>query len=228
MNEVNIGSVPFQEAIDFFKSKLNLETRFWDDLVGKVNAKAFTVAGATKTDLLSDLREAVDLAITEGQSIGQFRKNFDEAVSRHGWNYKGKRSWRTRVIYDTNMRSAQMAGRWQQIQRVKERRPFIQYQTAGDQRVRPQHRAWAGIVLAIDDDWWSTHYPPNGWGCRCRVRSLSLRQIGKEKLDINQAPAIKTTERINKQTGEVHGRVPLGIDVGWDYNVGKEWLERDI
>jgi len=227
MPEIDIGSVPFQEAIDFLKSKLSLTTKYWDEISGQVHAKAFTVAGATKDDLLSDLRESVDQAISEGQSIGQFRKNFDKNVSQHGWDYKGKRGWRTRVIYDTNMRSSHMAGRWQQIQRVKNRRPFIQYQTVGDQRVRPLHQTWDNLVLSIDDDFWNTHFPPNGWGCRCTIRSLSPRQMTKSKLDLDQAPAIKTTERVNRKSGEVYGQVPEGIDVGWDYNVGKEWLKKD-
>jgi len=227
MPDQQLGSVPFQEAIDFFRSKLNLTTKFWDEITGKVHAKAFTVAGATKNDLLSDLREAVDQAISEGQSIGQFRKNFDKAVSTHGWDYKGKRGWRSRIIYDTNMRSAHMAGRWQQIQRIKERRPFLQYQTKDNnlKRRRKEHQAWDGLVLHIDDDWWAMFYPPNGFGCACTVRSLSPRQMTREKRDLDQAPEIKVTERINRKTGEVYGKVPVGIDVGWNYNVGKEWLK---
>lgn len=225
MPDPQIGSVPFQEAIDFFKAKLNLPTQYWDDLVGSVHSKAFTVAGAIKADLLADLREAVDQAINKGTGMGEFRKSFDDLVSKHGWDYNGQRAWRTRVIYDNNLHSAHMAGRWQQIQRLKDRRPFIQYLTVGDRRVRPEHRQWDRLVLSIDDDWWNTHFPPNGWGCRCSVRSLSPRQLRRDKLEPTQAPEITRTERVNAKTGEVYGRVPEGIDVGWDYNVGKEWLK---
>ena len=222
--EIQIGGVPFQKAIDFFRGKLNIPTRVWDDLRGEVHAKAFTIAGATKTDLLADLRGAVDAAIANGESIGAFRKRFDEVLQQHGWTYKGKRGWRTRVIYDTNLRTAHMAGRWQQIQRTKDRRPYLQYQTVGDGRVRPLHRQWDETVLRVDDEWWNTHYPPNGWGCRCTVRTLSQRQLEWEGLSVGQAPPVNLSERVNTRTGEVYGEVPEGIDTGWDYNVGNAWL----
>jgi len=235
MPEVNVGSVPFREAIDHFQGKLKIPTKRWDDLLGQINAKGFTVAGATKADLLTDFHTAVNDAISNGTTITDFRKDFDQIVQRHGWTYKGKRGWRTRVIYDTNLRTSHMAGKWSQFQRVKQTRPFLQYLTVGDERVRPEHRSWHGTVLHIDDAWWQTHYPPNGWGCRCTARSLSPRQIRKEKLEVTeQAPAIEETERLipgqtDKGTGEIPVvRVPKGIDTGWNYNVGQAWLGPDI
>lgn len=223
-----IGQVPLQEAIDHFRGKLNIPSKHWDSMLGEVHAKAFTVAGATKADLLQDLRTAVDDAISKGTTIAEFRKKFDKTVQDHGWAYKGKRGWRTRVIYDTNLRTAHAAGKWQQFQRLKDRRPYGQYLTVGDERVRPQHREWDHKVLPLDAPWWSTHYPPNDWGCRCTMRTLSQRQMEKEGLVVSKAPPIETTERINVASGEVYGKVPKGIGTGWDYNVGKAWLGPDI
>ncbi|NTV80668.1 MAG: hypothetical protein HGA24_04505, partial [Candidatus Aminicenantes bacterium] len=37
---------------------------------------------------------------------------------------------------------------------------------------RPLHRAWNGTILPVDHAWWKTHFPPNGWRCRCTVRAL--------------------------------------------------------
>lgn len=229
MAEINVGKVPFKEAIDHFQGKLKIPTEHWDSMLGEAHAKAFTVAGATKADLLTDFHTAVSDAISNGTTITEFRKQFDKTVAKHGWSYKGKRGWRTRVIYDTNLRTAHAAGKWQQFQQLKDRRPFLQYFDAGDGRVRPKHHEWNLIVLHIDDPWWSSHYPPNDFGCRCGARSLSLRQIKKEKLDISgQAPALDLTERINIASGEIYGEVPKGIGVGWNYNVGQAWLGPDI
>ena len=57
--------------------------------------ESFMVAGATKTDLLADLRGAVDKAISEGKSLNWFKTEFKNIVARHGWEHTGPASWRS-------------------------------------------------------------------------------------------------------------------------------------
>ena len=45
----------------------------------------------------------------------------------------------------------------------------LQYRTAGDDRMRPEHTALNGVTLPPSDDFWESYYPPNGWRCRCTV-----------------------------------------------------------
>lgn len=222
--EVKYGGIPAREAINHLREKLNITTQHWDDILGDMHAKAFTVAGATKLALLEDLREAVRAAVDDGESIGQFRQRFNEIVAQHGWTYKGEQGWRTRVIYDTNLRTAHMAGKWEQFQRTKATRPYLMYQTAGDSRVRPEHANWDGVILPVDHPFWRTHYPPNDWGCRCTIVSLSERDLIRKGLKVSDDPVIEKTERVNTRSGEVYGEVPEGIGTGWDYNVGEAWL----
>ena len=47
------------------------------------------------------------------------------------------------------------------------------YDARNDDRVRPSHAAMDGIIFRHDDPIWATHYSPNGWNCRCRVRVLT-------------------------------------------------------
>jgi len=225
--EVRGFNVKFSEAIDYLKAKLPETSQAWDDLAGPVHAKVFTVTGATKADLVRDIHQSLTSAIENGTTITAFRKDFDKAVQDHGWEYKGKRGWRTSVIFDTNMRSAHMAGRWSQIQAGKDRRPFLQYRTAGDARVRPQHRMWNGLIYAVDDVFWQTHYPPNGWGCRCTVRAYSQTDLDSKDLQVAQPFDNKTREVITRD-GEIKDRVPIGIDPGWDHNVGQSWLSPEL
>jgi SPP1 gp7 family putative phage head morphogenesis protein len=219
--------VRFDEAIRYLQGKLPEASLAWDDLAGVVHSKVFTVAGATTTDLARDMQQAIVEAKANGSSISDFRKDFDAVVQKHGWTYNGKRGWRTRVIYDTNMRSAAMAGRWEQLVANAERRPFLQYRTAGDARVRPQHRAWNGQVHAIGSAFWDTHYPPNGWGCRCTVRAYSQSDLDAKGLQASQPAEIRTRTVLDRN-GDVVDQVPVGIDRGWDHNVGKAWISPTV
>lgn len=219
--------VRFDEAISYLKGKLPEASVAWDDLAGPVHAKVFTVAGATTADLAADLQQALADAKANGSALADFRKAFDEAVQKHGWTYRGKRGWRTSVIFNANMRSAHMAGRWAQIEANADRRPFLQYRTAGDSRVRPQHRAWNGLIFPVGDAFWHTHYPPNGWNCRCTVRAYSQADLDEKNLVVSQPYAIKMRDVVDRD-GAVTDRVPVGIDPGWDHNVGQAWISPEV
>ena len=103
---------------------------------------------------------------------------------------------------------------------VLSERPYWRYNAVMDERTRPEHAAWNDKVLPADDPWWDTHYPPNGYNCRCTVVSMSEREVSRDGLKISDSPKIETYEWADKRTGEVR-EVPVGIDPGWDINVGK-------
>lgn len=219
--------VQFDEAIRYLEGKLPEVSLTSLDLAGPVHAKVFTVAGSTSVDLVSDLQQALVRALKNGTTITQFRKDFDAAVQDHGWAYKGKRGWRTSVIFNANMRSAHMAGRWAQIQANVQRRPFLQYRTAGDARVRPQHRAWNGLIYPVGHSFWSTHYPPCGWNCRCTVRAFSREEMGERNLSESPPFDLKLVD-VRAADGTLLDRVPHGIDPGWDHNVGQSWINPEL
>ena len=75
--------------------------------------------------------------------------------------------------YQTAKRGAQMAHLWTKFQEQKEYYPNLVYRTVGDSRVRPEHAALNGVVKPIDDPFWKTYYPPNGWRCRCTVMNTA-------------------------------------------------------
>ncbi len=75
--------------------------------------------------------------------------------------------------YQTAKRGAQMAHLWNKFLEQKEYYPNLVYRTVGDSRVRPEHATLNGIVKPIDDPFWKTYYPPNGWRCRCTVMNTA-------------------------------------------------------
>lgn len=212
------------EAIAFLLNKVDLPTATWTDIWEGEHTRAFVVAGAQDVQQVADFHEAINRAISEGRTLEQFREDFDRIVKRYGWSYHGSRNWRSRVIFETNLRTAYSAGRWQQMQRSKRLRPWLRYVHADPmlegEHSRPEHAAWHDTVLPIDHPWWDTHFTPNGWGCRCYVQQLNDRDLKRYGLKISDAPPpLELEERFVKGRGMV--LVPKGIDPGFGYNPGK-------
>ena len=81
----------------------------------------------------------------------------------------------------------------------------------GVRNPRPNHLAMDGIILPRTDPFWQINYPPNGWGCKCRVVAATRAEYEAARPELRTRPA-------NWQD------LP---DKGWDYNVatvGKEHL----
>lgn len=220
--------VKASEAIANIQQKVAVPSERWNDFQGPVHAKAFTVAGATTVDLVRDMHDAVSKAVTEQQTISQFRKAFDEIVKKHGWSYKGTRGWRTSVIYRANMRSAAMAGKWQRIQASAKTHPYLRYVAVHDNRTRPQHLAWDGTTLPINDPWWQVYYPPNGYLCRCDVRACSETDLTRHGWALSDSPEVVYRDVMDAETGEITGTVARGVDPGWDHNVGQSWIDPEL
>lgn len=226
MPDFRIGSRPFAEQVAFFERKVSVPTAGWWDLQRGDHSHGFMVAGAFKADLLADLRGIVQAAIERGTPLEQFRKQFDAIVEKHGWVYKGGRNWRTRIIYETNIRQSFNAGRIAQLTSptMARARPYWQYRhndKGHSKNPRPLHQSWNGKVLRWNDPWWKTHTPMNGWGCKCGIRSLSeadLKDMGKTGPD--QAP-YDGTYLWTAPDGARH-EIPAGIDPGFDYSPGAE------
>lgn len=213
---------PFAEQVAYFRGKLGnlVPTAAWDDITTTAHDRAFMVAGAAQKDLLEDLAAVVDRTIADGKGLEWFRKEFMAITERRGWRgYTGdesaaRRAWRTRIIYTTNATTSYNAGREAQIvgggYTLK-----IYHHNDSVQNPRPEHLAWDGITLPVEDLFWATHSPQNGWGCKCYV-SAARSERGARRLggDPDKGrPADWDT--IDPKTG-----APVGIDKGWDYAPG--------
>jgi uncharacterized protein with gpF-like domain len=224
---------PFAEQVAFFRAKLGnlVPTAKWNDLWKNQHDRAFMVAGAAKADLLADLAAAVDKAISEGETLQSFRARFLDIILKRGWvgftgddrrdasdpSDKGGKglAWRTRVIYETNLATSYAAGRLAQLKEAGFTHWIYRHSDAV-LHPRPQHLAWNGMTLPADHPFWQSHYPPNGWGCRCRVVGAfgprTAKALGGNP-DYTEPPA--GWNAIDPKTGE-----PPGIDKGWGYMPG--------
>ncbi|MFW5490422.1 MAG: PBECR2 nuclease fold domain-containing protein [Desulfovibrio sp.] len=224
--------LPFKEAIQHFRDKVQMPSETWRDLWGGMHSRAFVVAGATRADVLSDLYKATEKAISQGTTLKEFTADFDAMLQRTGWNFKGGKAWRCATIFNTNLSTAYASGHYRQMSDpdVLRDRPYFRYVESSSAEPRAEHAAWYNVVLPADDPWWDTHYPPKDWGCKCGVVSLSKEE--KEELQADGVrlqetpPPDKYYEWTNPDTGEVH-TLPVGVGPGWDYHVGKAaWGQR--
>ena len=222
MPKPEILTVPPVEAIAHFQAK-GFHVGFdWRDTDAAQHLKSFTVAKAMNQDILQDVRGAVDSALAKGETFRQFRARLEPTLKAKGWwgrkdmldpltgqlrNVQLGSPRRLRIIFDTNLRTSYARGRWERIERVAEERPWLRYVAVLDERTRPDHAAWDGTVLRWDDPFWNSHYPPNGWRCRCLVQQLSDDDLAAFGFDPSPGPppgSQVTRPWTNKRTGKLH------------------------
>lgn len=214
---------PLPEQVAYLRQKLNLPSQRWDDIQRQAHDRAFIVAGAMAADLVADLHAAVVAAAENGKGIAAFRREFGQIVARHGWTgwtgegTRAGRAWRTRTIYQTNMATSHAAAQRQAMLEPEylRLRPFWQYVHSGSADPRPEHKAWDGLTLPAVHPFWRTHFPPNGWGCRCRVRAVSEQQAhAAAQAGLDTPPAGWDTPTPNARDA-----LP-GITAGFDWAAG--------
>jgi SPP1 gp7 family putative phage head morphogenesis protein len=208
-----------EEIIRWFTGKGYKISWNWRDTWKEQHARAFTVAKAMNMDVLSSIRGEVENALEEGTTLREFQKNLEPTLKKLGWWGRQEKvnpktgeieevqlgsPWRLKTIYRTNMQTSYMTGRYRHQMQAAKMRPWWMYDAVNDSHTRPSHAAHDGQVRRYDDPFWDKYYPPNGWGCRCTVRTLSGDQL--------QSRGITPAKGLPAQ--------PIA-DEGWDYNPGK-------
>ena len=116
--------LPPEEAIAYFESKGFAISFKWQDVWAEAQAKAFTVAGVTKLDVLTDIRGALDSALKSGETLASFQSQLQPLLEAKGWWGKGRivdqdtgeihgkrlNPRRLETIFRTNLQSSYMAG----------------------------------------------------------------------------------------------------------------------
>lgn len=229
---------PSTSALEFLKRKKLAPSFDYRDVWQQEHSINFTVTKAMQLDVLEDINSAIIDAVAEGKTLYQFKKDLTPTLVKKGWWGEQEQTdpltgekklvqlgspHRLKTIYRTNMRTARAAGQWGRADKHKKTHPYLLYELGPSQNHRDEHVGWAGIILPIDDPWWQTHYPPNGFGCKCRVRSVSKHEyqdLIKTKQYLTTAPSITLKEWINKRTGEVE-HIPQGIHPAFAYHIGQ-------
>ncbi|EJL4849744.1 minor capsid protein [Salmonella enterica] len=229
------------DAIAYFESKGYAIGFNWYDVQAEANAKAFTVAGVLRLDILTDIQNGLKPALSDGDTERDIERKLLPLLEQKGWIGKGlvadpetgelwgKRLTPRRIgtIFSTSIQSAYAAGRWKQQVANKTERPYWQRVAVMDLHTRPRHALLNGFTAAADSPVWDCFYPPDGYGCRCRIRAFTRAQVEARGLavhepalyDIEQEygiPGKTRTVKAMKIGGEVYT-----ADPGFGFNPGK-------
>lgn len=194
----------FEEALNFFR------------------LQAFTVSHVEDAQILAAMKQGILKAMEEGTTFAQYKKEIDQVFENKGLPPLSRRHLET--VFNSNMQSAYMAGKFHQLNRLGEFFPYWQYITMDDGKVRPSHEAMHMAVYHKDDPIWREWYPPNGFGCRCDVEAADDDDLAKGGYNLLDS---KTSLPIDIGTGKVYHP-----DEGWQSNIAlstsqfEKWLEQ--
>ncbi len=96
------------------------------------------------------------------RSLAEFRKAARPLTETYNREY-------LETEYRQAQASAQMAEKWEGFKEEAGLYPNLRYDAVMDSATRDSHRELDGTVLPMNDPFWGSNYPPNGWGCRCDV-----------------------------------------------------------
>lgn len=235
-----------EEAIEYFKSKGYVIGFNVHDVEAVAHAKAFTVAGVLKLDVLADIRDGLQSVLDNGDTYREFKNGLLPLLEQKGWIGKGLVAdpetgelqgkqltpRRLETIFDTNIQSSYGAGRWkQQMANIKDR-PYLERVAVMDTHTRPKHAALNGFTAPADDPVWEFFYTPDGYGCRCRIRSRSQSDVDKLGLQVqSSADRLVEVQQEYGEPGKTRTRTVMGLkmpdgsvytaDPGFGFNPGK-------
>lgn len=219
----------FDEALKYFGDKLPLSPDDFIQLSDKYKTAAFTVAGYTDVTMVKSFQDELYKAIENGSTMMAFRKEMNSFLDRNG--YKGLTPFQTENIFRTNVQTAYSVGHYEQMTDpdVMQARPIWVYDAVNDKRTRPTHLAMDGMAFSADHEIWDTWYPPNGFRCRCTVRSLTKAQAAKRGIEVKTSIPEMASARSFGPSGErLEGpAIPLRPDANFRVNPAKHPYEPD-
>ena len=244
--------MPPELAVAYLRSKGLKVSGNWREVWQAAHARAFTVAQSAGYDVLGDIRDSLETAMNEGQSYNQFIDSLEPTLRKKGWwgvktdlstgeieLHKGMdrpvelgTPRRLQLIYEQNIQTAFMAGRYRTMKEAVVTHPYWEYVAVMDERTRPEHARLNGMLFRHDDPIWSVIYPPNGFRCRCRVRPASIASVERRGLTVHSSDGYITEYQYQRRDGSVvpvkqiqlpNMDKPFRPDVGFDYNPAEEY-----
>jgi SPP1 gp7 family putative phage head morphogenesis protein len=159
-NELEKGA-----AEGYGKSWLKIDTAN-TKTVQQLKQNIYRFSGAKTYQQLAEMNSFLVDSTGKIRTYSEFKRKIDVVHQKYNRNY-------LQAEYQTAKRSAQAARQWKGFEDNKDLFPNLKYMTVDDDKVRHDHEKLHGIIKPVDHNFWNTHYPPNGWRCRCYVKQTT-------------------------------------------------------
>lgn len=180
-----------EDAIEYLKSKGIEVSSSWEKTLELLKAKAFTVTGLIRLDILNDLKIEIEKALAEQKSSKDFAKEVKEKMLKAGWNDPATTSLsRLQLIYDTNVQSAFMDGRWNKVIDMADSRPYIQMLSTIDPKTTKECKFLHLKVFRFDDT--KLHYfmPMGHFRCRRNYVTMTEKEFERTGLKVTNGDTV--------------------------------------
>ena len=151
--------------------KVNKSTGNISPEVIQMQRNLYKFSGAKSTVVLQEINQILQ----KQMPWKQFRDEVLKLNPKYNKNY-------LQAEWQTANQSAKHARDWEYYKSNASLYPNLAYRTQGDERVRDAHVLLNGVVAAIGSEFWKSHYPPNGWRCRCYVVQTAETATNEDKI----------------------------------------------
>lgn len=192
MSKIITGPVSNDEAAKAIAGKPAVIREVFDKLLPELKSRAFTVTGIEEMNTLQRIRDLI-ADLPRGADWDKLKKDLVREMSPYLVDPDADEDERDRQIKGANRRAelllrthgfqAYQATQYRNLQATKALLPYWKYVTVGDDKVRESHAKLNGLILPADHPFWSEHFPPWDWGCRCQVVSVTKRAFDQAVLN---------------------------------------------
>ena len=184
-------NTPFEEAIEFLKSKIPMTKTEWDELEKKLRFRAFTVGALSEADAIEKVKQTLLDNLEKGEPFYKAWEKFKDIADADGKDYFARYF---ETVYRTNIQSAYNAGR---LMQYKNNTPpawellFMEDSRMSDICTNLMNEVGRQAIKSDDAFWSTVGFPPYHFNCRTTFRAVypDELQTGEIKITEPQNPA---------------------------------------
>ena len=212
-DETEIPEVPFNEAMQFLKSKVPMSKVEWLELKPKLRFRAFTVANISSLDMIESMKHVLIGALEKGESYSETWETMKNILDDDVMKIRPG-LWEN--IFRTNTQTAYIAGKLQQYENSHVAAYQLMVIEDGRTSKICRHLLTAsgyGMIISVDHPFWKKYgFPPYHFQCRTSIRAIWPSQVGKLG-NMVENPTMKSLSKFKVQEG--FGGNPLDNGNWW-------------